>query len=216
MARQGHAAHALVVPEHAERLEEQGVAQPVICRAARRAAQHHERTVGLPLERERREHGRVRLEVRQVELLLEPPIEDRLRRNGALPIHSRIPQRLGQQHEIGQPEGQVVGGLVLVVHRRDAGHADDRRRQQLPVGVVGQGQLGPVAAGPADEAGHAPGHHARLADPGPGAGATDHLDVGPALARQLDRLGVVARRDRDGVTGLFEPARERREEQRVR
>ena len=110
------------------------VAVRVVESSLGRRAHRSRHAVGV--ETQRYEDGRVRSDVRQVELLLEALVaNDLLRRRSESP-QARLGKGRRNDHSPGEPEAQVIRRLVLVVHHRHGRHARESRGDDLRVGAV--------------------------------------------------------------------------------
>src|SRR5689334_22228087 len=74
------------------------------------------------------QYRRIGFEVAQVKLLLEPRIEDGLAGVSALATYRLQWEHPRQEDCLGEPEGHMVGGLILEVHGGDGGNSQTARR----------------------------------------------------------------------------------------
>src|SRR3954471_4630558 len=94
------------------------------------------RRVDAELFRQERRERRVRLEVREINVLLDSRVPPDL-----LKLCAKAPQRLfgkslGHDDARGEAKREMVRGLMLVVHQRDRAQAQSARRQDLRVRVM--------------------------------------------------------------------------------
>ncbi len=195
------------------------VEDPVLARVVERPgggrAGDHDEAAGRPLDPELGEDLGVGLEAAEVDLLLEPLVALHLARDRSLAADDVGGDRLGQEDAVGAAEGEVVGGVMLVVHR---GHGRDAERaggDDLRERVVREGDVGALGAGEPAQQPDPGGDRERLAVAGR-ARVADADGAGPTLERQLLGLGVVAVADHDLVAALGEALGDRAEQHRLR
>ena len=192
------------------------IAELVVHRARRRGAHDDDGVSRSGVDPHLRQDFRVGLEIAEIDLLLQSRIPAHLAARGALPPDGVQRKRFGQEDAICETEGQVVCGLMLVVHRREDPEAKRCRRCDLRVRVVRHSDIGTRRTCPTPELANPVGDCARLRRTTRWTARSDLLDIGPMLPRQLERLSIVPRRHEDGVARLLEPSPDRREQERVR
>ena len=137
VARQGDDPHTLLAGQHPKRVQVEVVSMAVVDGARGGRARDHHGAPIRPLRADPREDAIVRLERVEDDLFLQPWVEPDLGARRALPRDRRDRERLGQQYPVGEPEGEMVRRLVLVVHRRDRRDTQPAGRGDLRIRVVG-------------------------------------------------------------------------------
>ncbi len=202
------------MPEVVEHLREERVRGAVVERDVGRRPDHHERPAGV--EPELLQHRAVRLEVREVVLLLQPRVAAQLRLLDAVPPQALGRNRVGDDHEGRRPEAELVlEPGELVVEGRRAGDAESSRSDRQLVRAVGERGVEVTALCPTAEAAEPGCERPRLAEPGAAAVAAEHFGLDPVELEELERLRVVARGDLDLVAPLAQDPDQRPEHEHV-
>ena len=165
---------------------------------------------------ERGEHAAVRLELREVVLLLEAGVADQLAAARAVAGEPLGRDRLRHEHAVRQPAVDVVlRGRPLVVEHRAVRDPQQPRDDRHVRGAVRERAVEALSARPAEQLAHAVGGRERLVAPVHAAVAADD-EMGPApVLEQLDRVGERPRRQRDLVARRLEPLDERPQDDHV-
>ena len=216
MAGEDDALHVRLSRDEPQGLGEERVAEPVVEGTRRWGSGDDERSFLRARQAQLSEDVRVRLEVAQVDALLEARVAPDLAPGRTLAPGDRLGKRLGQEHQRGEPKGEVIGRLMLEVHPGDDRHTQRAGGDDLGVRVVGQGDVRPALGSPGSQGADAVANRSRLAESARRAGTPDDVEPRPGAPRELHRLGVIAGRDHDAVAELLEAPSDRREQQRVR
>jgi hypothetical protein len=183
--------HVLATSERLQQRGEQLVRPAVIERDVRRRPQHGHHA--LALDAELVQYVRVRLEVGQVVLLLEPRVLAQLPRSCSVPAQPCGRDRIRRQHPPRKPAADLVlGGRPLVVEGIDLRHAQRRRREREVVGPMRHSEIEPPASPVGDHRRRAARQRADLARPRRTAVAPDRRMRDPEPFQQRQRLRIVA------------------------
>ena len=212
--RQHERVDAVVPAEVVERAREQRVRVPVVERDVRRWAEDDEDA--LPVDVPGVEHALVRLEVREVVLLLEARVAEELRRLGAVLLQPLGRDRLGDDDARGGAAAELVlQPGPLVVEGRGAGDPEPPRCDRQLVRAVGERDVELPVLRPAMERAEPRRERLGLAEPRPPAVPPEHVRLHTVQLEQLQRLRVVARGDLDLVAARAEDPDQRPEDQNM-
>ena len=198
-----------LTPQSFQRLEEQRIVEAVIGGSAWRRSSHDEHPPIALTDAELLENGGIRLEISQIDLLLEAVVTLNLRTGCTLPADHVGRHRVRDENHMRKPKCQMVRRLKLEVHGGHGPHAAEPSSNDLSVRVVRKRYVRPLPARPRAQVADPVAKRGELRSAGTRARAADHFHIRPSLARELHGLSVVSRRDQHFVPQLVESARDR-------